>query len=319
MNDQHGSADPLSPPPDGYRAPTPPPLGLTPPPSDVPQQWSPQPGMPPPVQPGMQPGMPPQPGMQAPPGMPMQPGMPMPTPPPGMPPQVAGWSPPPPAPKSSMSMPLILGIVLGVLVLIAGGLVVVVVTNGDDTAPITDSDEKSGESASPEEYLVQGTGPVDVEVYLDFRCDHCARFHENNHDRLVTEAAAGTITVHYRPVAILDSQSMGDYSVRSANAAACAGEQGSYVDYAAILLTMTPPLGSPGPDDAELIAVGEQLGLGDGFATCVSNGGYVNWVVDTSQQALDSGLAGVPHVTIDGEVVNAPIDMFGMELDAALR
>ncbi|TQL77110.1 protein-disulfide isomerase [Stackebrandtia endophytica] len=222
-----------------------------------------------------------------------------------------------------MSMPLILCIVLGVLVLIAGAAVVVVVTNGDDTAPIADSDdgtdEQPGESASPEEFLVQGTGPVVVEVYLDFRCEHCARFHENNHDRLVTETAAGTITVHYRPIAILDGQSMGDYSVRAVNAAACAGEQGAYVDYAAILLTSTPPMGSPGPDDAELIAAGEPLGLGDEFASCVTTGKYLDWVADSSQQALDSGLAGVPHVTIDGQIVMAPIELFSQELDKALQ
>ena len=225
-------------------------------------------------------------------------------------------------------MPLVLCIVLGVLVLIVGAAVVVVLSNGDESAPIADSDSDSssdsdagrGDSDAPDDHLVQGTGPVVVEVYLDFMCDHCSDFHTASHDRIVTEAAAGTITVHYRPIALLDSWSAGsDYSTRAANAAACAAVEGAFNEYATILLTTVPTMGSTGLDDSELSGVGSQLGLSSEFESCVTSGKYKGWVADTTQKAMDSGVAGVPHVTIDGELLASPTLEFGPKLDAALK
>ncbi|GAA4897146.1 thioredoxin-like protein [Stackebrandtia albiflava] len=314
--------------PDDLPGAVPPPMpplpgdGTSPPPaSDMPGHAAPQNPYGAPQQPGA--GMPPQSyGTPPPPG-----GMPPPQYPapgqPGVPPPPTGWNgPPPQQPGKGTPVGLIIGIVALVVVLLGGGVVGAVYlfdqssdsdTSGDDT-PTGTSDVTAVEQG-----LTEGTGDVEVVVYLDFMCTHCADFHEAHAQRLTEEAGRNSIIVIYRPVALLDSWSAGgDYSTRAAAASACAAEEDGFTEYAAALLADVPAEGTAGLDDAALAALGEQTGLGSGFTDCVMAGTYRVWAQDVTASATEAGVAGIPHVTIDGVVVDMAVQEFGTALDAAL-
>src|SRR5690606_2366605 len=104
--------------------------------------------------------------------------------------------------------------------------------------------------------LPVGSGPVTVEVYLDFLCPHCADFEAAAGPVLREYVADGTATVVYRPVAILDRNTTTEYSTRAAAAAACAAGSDQLAGFVAAMLE-NQPLGQPaGLTDDQIVALG---------------------------------------------------------------
>ncbi len=233
-----------------------------------------------------------------------------PTPPP------AGMHTPMPMPSggSSSKGPLI-GVLslLSVVVLGAGIFVVVFFANGGDDDSVT----ADGDPAIVERGLVYGDGPVQVDVYLDYSCGHCRDFDAANNARLATEAAAGTITIVFHPMGMLDSYSSDNYSTRAAAASACAAAEGGFVEYSTMLLTTMPEMSSS-HDNATLAGFGDYSNLSEDFADCVQQETYRDWVADVTGQAMAEGVVAVPYVLIDGVQFEGQIHEFDEELDEAL-
>ena len=70
--------------------------------------------------------------------------------------------------------------------------------------------------------LPVGTGPVTVELYLDFLCPACRQFDAAARPVLDEYLADDAIELVYRPIAILDRVTTTEFSTRAASAAGCA-------------------------------------------------------------------------------------------------
>lgn len=138
-----------------------------------------------------------------------------------------------------------------------------------------------------------GGDAVEVIVYDDPMCPHCQDFEADHGDYLRTAADDGTITLEYRPVAIL-----GDDSVEAVNAAACvldsAGPEAFY-EFHRLWFDDT---------DADPADVAAESGAdGSGVADCIDSGTHDGWADKVTDDARADGLEGTPTVRINGKDV----------------
>jgi protein-disulfide isomerase len=149
--------------------------------------------------------------------------------------------------------------------------------------------------------------PATVEVFEDFLCPACARFEAVAGDELRELAAEGTVRVVYRPFAFLDGYSTTRYSTRALNAAACAADQGRFVEMHDQLFRSQPPEGGPGLSDDRLVALGRSAGAtGDDFGSCVNDLRYERWTQRATDAASKAGVVQTPTVFVNGEPLAAP-------------
>lgn len=149
--------------------------------------------------------------------------------------------------------------------------------------------------------LPVGSGPVTVEIYLDFLCPACKQFHDAARPTLDGYLADGTITLVYRPIAILDRLTTTGFSTRAVSAAGCAADGGVVDEFMAAMLASQPPEGSAGLTDDQIIGIGAGAGLGEpGFGECVRDGTYRDWSDRTTDAASDRGVNATPTVFVNG-------------------
>ncbi|HEU4422699.1 MAG TPA: thioredoxin domain-containing protein [Pilimelia sp.] len=154
--------------------------------------------------------------------------------------------------------------------------------------------------------IAVGSGPVKVDVYLDFLCPACKRFETEAGTTLDKLVSDGKATIVYHPVAFLDRLSTTEYSTRSGAASGCAAEGGKFAEYAAALYDRQPPEGGPGLSNDELISIGNSVGLtGPDFAECVRDGKYRPWTVHVTDVASERGVTGTPTAFVAGKQVQA--------------
>jgi protein-disulfide isomerase len=78
---------------------------------------------------------------------------------------------------------------------------------------------QSGAASFDDGYLVIGSGPQVVDIYLDPLCPFCKKFEQLTGPFLVDEVSAGNATLRIHPVALLNRLSAGtEYSTRAAAA-----------------------------------------------------------------------------------------------------
>lgn len=209
---------------------------------------------------------------------------------------------PPPRPKNRA--PVVIAAVAVALVLVAGAVIAGVALLGSDTPPQDQAQSIAEPAAKTENHgIVQGSGAVVVDVYLDFSCPICAEFEADNGDLLAKAVADNEITLISHPLTILDGYSSTEYSTRAAAASVCAADEDAFGDYSRALFTKQPKEGGKGLSDSELIGTGTGIGLGDSFADCVTASKYTAWVTEGSDKTSGEGISAVPTVEMDGKPV----------------
>jgi protein-disulfide isomerase len=131
-----------------------------------------------------------------------------------------------------------------------------------------------------------------IDIYLDFRCPHCAEFEESTGatvDKLVQD---GTATLTYWPLTFVNP----DASPRLANAFAAAAANGKALSYAD---EMYGDFSKSWTTD-QLLDLGKQLGIGDAkFQQAVQDNTYGGWLESVSNAADDRGVTGTPTVYVN--------------------
>ncbi|HEY3556088.1 MAG TPA: thioredoxin domain-containing protein [Kribbella sp.] len=139
---------------------------------------------------------------------------------------------------------------------------------------------------------------VNIDLYLDFRCPHCAEFESDSGatiDKLVED---GTATLTYWPLQFVNP----DASPRLANAFAAAAANGkalSFVDelYGDFSKSWTSD---------QLIELGKQLGVGDAkYQQALQDNTYAGWLESVGKAADDRGVTGTPTVYVNGKQLPA--------------
>jgi protein-disulfide isomerase len=154
--------------------------------------------------------------------------------------------------------------------------------------------------------IVVGSGPVDVEAYIDFQCPFCMQFElmaAPTLDRLLEDRLISFIRY---PMNFLDAVSTTGYSTRAAAASAAASDAGMFHEYARTLFEHQPPEGGPGLTDGQLVELGQDIGITTAeFAEAIRKGTYLAWPPFVTERATARGIAGTPSVFVRGIPVAA--------------
>ncbi len=160
-------------------------------------------------------------------------------------------------------------------------------------------------SADPSGGLVAGSGPVRVDVYVDYQCPPCSTFELRTAGALEEYLAADRVTLRIHPVAFVDDRSKNNYATRAAAAVACAYESGKLLEFHSHLLRNQPAEDTFGPTDEQFVGAGRDLGLDDEFGRCVAEQRRVDWVAQATSAAQARGVESVPAVYVNDREVEA--------------
>jgi protein-disulfide isomerase len=179
------------------------------------------------------------------------------------------------------------------------------ITTTSPSSPAAATSAAPKRSADPKGGLVVGSGPVRVDVYVDYQCPPCSAFESSTSDLLTGFVSSNRVTLSIHPVAFVDERSRNRYATRAAAAVACAYEGDKLLDYHSYLLRNQPAEDTAGPSDDALVAAGASMGLGSGFANCVSGQEKVAWVSQATAAAQAYGVSSVPALYVNNQKVQA--------------
>lgn len=160
--------------------------------------------------------------------------------------------------------------------------------------------------------------PVKIIEYSDFQCPFCRNFWRDTEEQLINEyVKTGKVYFEYRSV----GQFIGPESVRSAEAAYCAGDQGKFWDMHDTIFANQGVAENGGAfNDANLNAFARNIGLDMAqFAACFG-GKYSSRVAQDKVDATAAGIKSTPSFVINGKLVLGalPFAQFHKEIEDAL-
>ncbi|MEX5294440.1 DsbA family protein [Kocuria sp. CPCC 205268] len=169
-----------------------------------------------------------------------------------------------------------------------------------DLGEVPEAPETPDESAVPPGVEASGDDePVQVVIFQDFECVHCADFEAENGDVLEEAVTSGDITLEYRNLNFLDRATPTQYSSRAAAAAYEVGNQVSTEQYLAFVEEVFSHQGTGGLDDEQLVEIASSHGAD--IASALEENTWRPMVNVVSQESLANGVSGTPTVFIDGE------------------
>ena len=125
-----------------------------------------------------------------------------------------------------------------------------------------------------------GSAPVQLEIFCDPQCPHCAEFESTYGDRLAGELTGGRLAVTYRWLAFLDDRHHNDVSARATNALFLAADPTtSPTAYQAFVQDLYHHQSHDGPSNDDLAAMARESGVPYGLADRIAAGDIV---VDTA-------------------------------------
>jgi protein-disulfide isomerase len=150
----------------------------------------------------------------------------------------------------------------------------------------------AGVTAAGGEVVGSASAPVKLIAYEDPQCPVCAQFEQTNGSTLKQAVAAGKVSVEYRMRSFL-----GVESVRADNALAAAQQEGKFEALREALYSHQPKEGTGGYTTADLLALGQSVGLGDAaFVNAVQSMTYASWVAHVDDQASRAGNVATPEL-----------------------
>lgn len=138
--------------------------------------------------------------------------------------------------------------------------------------------------------------PHTMELFVDFRCPHCAEFEREYGEVIARAEAEGRVRTEVHPLVVIDQS-----SAAAANAFACAAEAGYPRSYFNGLFASP----STAWDSDSLVDLATTVGQdpSPAFQNCVVNNQYGAWVQSQATLATEKNVTGTPTVFVDGELV----------------
>jgi protein-disulfide isomerase len=173
-------------------------------------------------------------------------------------------------------------------------IAVAVISNrgGDDEGPVVVPEAAISDDRG---IMIGDPGaPVTIENWMDFLCPHCRTFEETNAAMIDEWVAAGEVNVVYNPVTYTGGVNSG----RANNALACAADEGMADEFIKGAFAQSQQW-----TNNALVSLGDDLGIGGDYASCVRDGTYSNWSSAMTQAARDTGIEGTPTIFVNDEPV----------------
>jgi len=136
-----------------------------------------------------------------------------------------------------------------------------------------------------------------LDVYEDFQCPVCGQLEAQSGKAITAMARANDVRVVYHMLSFL-----GPESVRAANAAGCAADEGKFLQLHHTLYANQPQEGTGGFTNDDLVALGKKAGLASSsYASCVKDGTYNAWVSRVERQGGLDNVTQTPTIKVNGK------------------
>jgi hypothetical protein len=138
---------------------------------------------------------------------------------------------------------------------------------------------------------------------------NCRNFEAVNNSYIDKLVRAGKIQAVYHPMHFLASDSL-----LTAAAAACAADQGKYLDFHTALYVNQPSTKQSAENlpywtNAQLILLGNSIGItAKTFDSCINGGKYVNWTSRINEDAAKKNINATPTVIVNGKTLSLATD-----------
>ena len=142
--------------------------------------------------------------------------------------------------------------------------------------------------------------PVQVVIFQDFECVHCADFEKQNADAIKRAVDAGDVQVEYRNLNFLDRATRDQYSSRAANAAYVVAEQVDSDQYMEFAQELISHQGTGGLSNQQIADIANKHGA-NVTAGQLGENTYRPMVNVMSRESINNGVAGTPTIFIDGK------------------
>jgi protein-disulfide isomerase len=142
--------------------------------------------------------------------------------------------------------------------------------------------------------------PVKVEEYGDFQCPACRIFHESQEGPLIENyIKTGVVYFTYIPFSFI-----GDESVKAAEAAYCAADQGKFWEYHDMLYANQTAENKGDFADSRLVAFADYLNMDMAkFNDCFDTRSYKKQVADDYAKAQRNQVDRTPSFIVNGQLV----------------
>lgn len=190
------------------------------------------------------------------------------------------------------------GIAVAVLIAVAV-IAVAVISNRDGDDDVVSAVPEAASQVEGETGLMVGDpdAPVTIDNWMDFLCPHCRTFEQANGAQIDQWVEAGEVNVIYHPV----TYTGGVNSTRANNAYACADAEGQGQEFLVAAFEQQQNW-----TNNALVSLGDDLGIGGDFGSCVRDGVYDSWSSSVTSAARDAGVEGTPAIFVNGEPVDNP-------------
>lgn len=144
------------------------------------------------------------------------------------------------------------------------------------------------------------TGAPKIDIWEDFQCPVCRNFEAINAKQIKEWIDTKKATVVFHPLSFLGAE-----SAYMANAAACAADEGKFLQYhEALYVNMANAENSGKWNPETLVDLGNQLGIsGAKFEGCVKEGKYQDWVNNVAADGSKKNVNATPTVFINGKEI----------------
>jgi protein-disulfide isomerase len=198
-------------------------------------------------------------------------------------------------------------IIIGTLAVVA--VLIVILTQikpvGDITVPVR-------QKAAVTDGLTMGDPNAKVKVieFADFQCPACGTYWASMEPAMITQYIdSGKAFFTYSPFSFLGKYGTDptwDESIKAAEAAYCANDQGKFWEYRDFLFGNQNGENQSAFNRVRLIAFGKKIDLNSkAFVECLDSGKYTQTVNDANTFAKDQGATFTPSFMVNGKIVNA--------------
>ena len=187
------------------------------------------------------------------------------------------------------------GLVIGMVVfVVAIGVIFSVVSSKSNDHAATPS---SVVKANGYGIAFNDSGKPQVDIWEDFQCPICQHFESINHSYIESLARGNKVKVVFHPLSFIGAE-----SILAANAAACAADQGKFLDYHYALYLNQGTENSGHISNSWLEGIGASVGITSSkFTKCVENLSYSGWVKNIAADGATKNVNATPTVFVNGK------------------
>jgi protein-disulfide isomerase len=143
-----------------------------------------------------------------------------------------------------------------------------------------------------------------IDIWEDFQCPACRSFEAINNEYIKKMIIEKKAKVVYHPLTFVGARSSNgvNESIIAANAAACAMDEGKFLEMHELLYQNQGAENSGRFSKEFMILLGAQAGLkSTKFQDGVNNGNYDSWTDASTSFAADKNVNSTPSVTVNGK------------------